>query len=74
MRDEKQRIGAMQMIRTNNPVLDAEAYQQELETAAQKNLMHCAECGEVIFPTDDHYKFEECVMCCDCVLEHKVVC
>lgn len=32
MRNEKQRIGVAQMTRTSNPVLDAEAYQQELET------------------------------------------
>lgn len=38
MRNEKQRIEVVQMTRTNNPVLDAEVYQQELETMNRHSI------------------------------------
>lgn len=58
----------MQMIWTDDPVMDAERYEAEREEAL-KRLPVCCECGEPI-QTDECYDFEGELICPDCLSDN----
>lgn len=49
--------------RTNNPVADAERYQEELESAPH---LYCVGCGEPLYNGDMAWRIEGDLWCEDC--------
>ena len=49
---------------TDNPVRDAERYQEDLEN---RPCIHCAICGDALYSGDDYYALGDVELCPDCM-------
>lgn len=57
------------MMWTDNPERDAERHETELEEA-NRQCLHCALCGGVIYDGDDYFDLDDMVLCEDCMIDN----